>query len=92
MDPTTLDDLAHLAHLSRRQLNRAFQNVTGYSPMDYLIRLRIHRACELLRLRQLNITEISLKVGFNDSNYFTRQFRRVMNGSPRTYASLQPPP
>ena len=92
MEPLTLDDLAHRAHLSRRQLNRAFRNVTGNSPMDYLIRLRINRACELLRLRQLNITEISLKVGFNDSNYFTRQFRRVMNGSPRTYASLQPPP
>ncbi len=92
MEPTTLNDLAHLAHLSRRQLHRAFRSVTGCSPMDYLIQLRIRRACELLRLRQLNVTEISLRVGFNDSNYFSRQFRRIMNCSPRTYTTLQPSP
>lgn len=91
MELITLDDLAHLAHVSCRQLNRAFRKVTGHAPMDYLIRLRIQRACELLRLRQLNVTEISQRVGFNDSNYFTRQFRRVMACSPRTYTKLQPP-
>lgn len=92
MEPTTLDDLARVAHLSRRQLHRTFQNVTGYAPMDYLIRLRVHRAGELLRAGQLNVTEAALCVGFNDSNYFTRQFRRVMDCSPRTYAKQRPPP
>ncbi len=92
MTPITLDDLARRAHLSRRQLNRVFLRVTGCTPMDYLIRLRIHRACDLLRSGTVSITEAALRVGFNDSNYFSRQFRAIMNGSPRAYARLQPKP
>ena len=90
MEPMTLDDLAHVAHVSRRQLNRAFRLATGCAPMDYLIRLRVRRACELLRQGPLNVTEVAGRVGFGDSNYFSRQFRRVMNCSPRTYARLPP--
>ena len=53
--------------------------------MDYLIRLRISKAAQILRREPLRIKEVSEAVGFRDSNYFSRQFRQVMGVSPRAY-------
>ena len=66
-------------------LLRHFKQINGSSPKEYLIGLRINYACELLDSTQLSIGEIAFKSGFNDSNYFTRQFRRVTGRSPRDY-------
>jgi AraC family L-rhamnose operon transcriptional activator RhaR len=81
-----LSDLARIARLSPSSLLRAFHSITGHAPMEYLIRLRLLRACDLLRAGGLNVTETSFRVGFGDSNYFARQFRRVMGCTPREYA------
>lgn len=80
-----LEDLAAIAHMSSSNLLRAFRLATGHAPIDYLIRLRIHRACDRLRRGDLNVTEAALQAGFNDSNYFARQFRQVMGCAPREY-------
>jgi len=40
---------------------------------------------ELLRSTDLSITEIAMEVGFSDSNYFARQFRRALGESPRSF-------
>ena len=53
--------------------------------ISYLIRLRINRAADLLRHSNNNVTEVALEVGFNDSNYFTRQFKRVVGMSPSRF-------
>ncbi len=81
----SLDELTAIAHMSRSNLMRVFRKATGQTPIEYLIRLRIQRAMELLRNSDLSITEIALEIGFNDSNYFTRQFRRVLGESPRSF-------
>jgi AraC-like DNA-binding protein len=81
----TIEDLVRVAHLSESSLFRLFRQIMGRSPIDYLIRLRIDKAAQLLRREPLRITEVSAAVGFNDSNYFTRQFRHVMGCSPREY-------
>jgi len=57
----------------------------GDSPIDYLIRLRILQAANLLRKEELNITEVAYRVGFQDSNYFARQFHRIMGTTPSIY-------
>jgi len=77
-----LDELLTIAHMSRSNLMRIFRKATGQTPIEYLMRLRIQRAMEMLRNSTLTITEIALEVGFNDSNYFTRQFRRILGESP----------
>jgi transcriptional regulator GlxA family with amidase domain len=66
-------------------LFRIFRQIMGRSPIDYLIRLRIHKAAQLLRREPMRVKEVSAAVGFTDSNYFTRQFRNVMGASPREY-------
>lgn len=84
--PVSLSQLAGLVHLSVRHFQRAFRKVMGTSPVDHLVRLRISRGAELLQQeKDFNITEIAFKVGFQDSNYFARQFRRIMDCSPREY-------
>lgn len=80
-----LGDLAAAAHMSESSLSATFKQATGQSPIDYLIRLRIQRAAELLRHGAESISEVAFAVGFEDSNYFSRQFRKTMRTSPREY-------
>ena len=81
----TVADLLRVAHMSQTTLMRTFGRIMGRSPIDHLIRLRISKARDLLRRTELSVTDVAFRVGFNDSNYFTRQFRRVTGVTPRTY-------
>ncbi len=80
-----LDDLAQLAHMSKNNLLKIFRKATSQTPIDYLMRLRIQRAMELLHQSDDTITETAFAVGFNDSNYFTRQFKKVTGTTPRQF-------
>ena len=84
-----LEELASIAHMSRRSFLRVFQSATGTSPLAWVIGQRINRACSLLRNTDRRVTEIAFDVGFNDSNYFTRQFRKGTGLSPRAYRLRQ---
>jgi transcriptional regulator GlxA family with amidase domain len=84
-EPVNLDQLAGFAHMSKRSFIRLFQAATGNPPIARLIQLRLSFAVKLLRHTDKTITEIAYEAGFNDSNYFARQFRKVIGLSPRTY-------
>lgn len=83
--PISLDDLVDISGLSRRSFSRIFESSMGCTPISHLIELRINRACELLKKTDRSITEIAFDVGFNDSNYFARQFRKILKVSPSAY-------
>ncbi len=87
-DAITLDQLIQISNMSRRNFLRTFETVMGDSPIQYLIRLRIRKACERLRTSKKSITEIAMDVGFSDSNYFSRKFRDVIGVSPREYKRM----
>ena len=80
-----LDGLAQLAHMSKRSFLRTFQAAVGSAPIAYLIKLRLSHAATLLRRAGEDITSAAFKAGFNDSNYFARQFRNAFGVSPREY-------
>ena len=84
-----LDDLLQIAHMSRSNLMRIFRRATGQTPIEYLVRLRIQKAMEMLRNTDRTITEVAMDTGFNDSNYFTRQFRRVKGCSPSSFRAAR---
>jgi AraC-like DNA-binding protein len=84
-EPLELNVLAKKAGMSLSTFKRAFKAVTGTSPIDYLLQVRLARACHLLRTGDTNVTEAALATGFNDSNYFARQFRLRMGCSPREW-------
>jgi AraC-like DNA-binding protein len=84
-EAVTLDDLARRASMSKSSLNRLFLKAVGKSPVDRLIEFRVDRAKALLGDLSLNISEIALRCGFGDSNYFSRRFRLEAGISPRDY-------
>ncbi len=81
----TLDELLKIAHMSRSNFMRVFKKGTGQTPIEYLLRLRIQESMKRLTHTDMTITEIALDIGFNDSNYFSRQFRQALGQSPRQF-------
>jgi len=80
-----ITQLTKVAGMSKSSLIVTFKNATGYSPIDYLIRIRLQKAAESLVETEASLGEIAVKCGFHDSNYLTRQFRRVYNLTPRQF-------
>ena len=84
-DPLTIDELTEISGMSRRNFIRTFESAMNCAPIKYLIGLRIRHACRLLQQTDRSITDIAMSVGFNDSNYFSRQFRAHIGSNPRDY-------
>ncbi|MBN1673613.1 MAG: helix-turn-helix domain-containing protein [Kiritimatiellae bacterium] len=93
--PVEMKQLLAIAHMSESTLLRTFRRAVHVTPIEYLIRLRVRKATSLLTGEGLTVTETAFRVGFSDSNYFSRQFKRVMGVSPSEYkrrlAGLAPP-
>lgn len=84
-EPVSLDALAQKYGTSPTQLSRLFSGQSGVTLFEYLNRLRIAKACQLLKRGQMPILEISLAVGYRNLSFFNRYFRRVMGMPPREY-------
>ena len=85
-----LDRLARIAHMSKRNFIRSFQAALGTSPIAHLVHLRVNRGASLLRRTDQSVTEIAFQVGFADSNYFTRQFNKLIGVTPSQYRKQHP--
>lgn len=83
--PISREQLASYAGVSERHLNRCFMQETGTTPLTYLNRYRIQQARTLLAEGQLSVIEVMGRVGFSESSYFTRLFRREVGVSPGAY-------
>lgn len=83
--PVKAASLAALANLSESHYRSLFKRQTGYGPVDYFIRLRMHKACQLLDTSNLSIKEISTIVGYDDPYYFSRAFKTVYDLAPTEY-------
>ncbi|MCX7003282.1 MAG: AraC family transcriptional regulator [bacterium] len=81
----SLAKLAHVCALSSSTLSRQFRKITGHAPIEYLIRRRVLKSTDLLHTENLSITDVAFQSGFDDSNYYTRQFKHVMGVTPRAY-------
>jgi AraC-like DNA-binding protein len=84
-EKVTLRELARAAHMSEHHFCRVFKRVTGQTAVAYIIRLRIARAVELLQEGRMNMTETASAVGFDDSNYFSRAFKKCVGMSPSEF-------
>jgi len=90
-------DLARQVGCTADHLSRCFRRETGVSLIDYLRKERLSRACDLLQVPDLNISEIAWACGFNSLNYFVRSFRQCLGKSPGKYrrslaSNTNPPP
>jgi len=83
----SLDELVALTTLSRFHLVRAFALHAGIPPHAYQLKLRIERACVLLRAGT-TAAEAAAQVGFADQSHFTRHFKRMRHITPGRYARM----
>ena len=83
--PMTLDHLAALANLSRSRYAASFKEQTGFAPIDYFNRLRMHQACQWLDTTDWSVKGIASRLGYEDPLYFSRVFRLVMEMAPIAY-------
>ena len=71
--------------ISHRQLNRRFKEVTGLTPQQFSVQIRIEKACKSLKESNRSLTDIGYELGFCDQSAFTAQFRKRMSMTPRQY-------
>jgi len=83
--PIGLDELAGLVSLSRSHFCTSFRRATGHTPHGWLTMRRIERAQDLLRDRDLEVTEIAISVGYQTPSAFSAAFRRHVGCSPSQF-------
>lgn len=84
----TVETLAQTAGISTRQLHRKFVEAFGHSPQEFIMKTRIHAACELLGSTREAMSEIARQCGFADQSSFTQHFRRHTGATPRHWQRL----
>jgi len=84
-EPISRDDLAHHLGMSGDYLTLCFRKEVGMAPIAYLNRYRVNQAKVLLAESNKSVTEIAMEVGFSDSSYFGRVFRRQVGVTPDAY-------
>jgi len=83
----TLGQLSQEAGVHSVHLSRVFRRFTGCGIGEYIHRLRIRTACELLSTTELTLADISFATGFADQSHFTRAFRRITRMTPRKFSA-----
>jgi AraC-like DNA-binding protein len=83
--PHSVPMLSAMAGMSSSHFYARFKCETGFSPLDFFIRARINRACELLQTTAHSVKEISQLMGYEDQFYFSRRFKSVKGLAPKDY-------
>jgi AraC-like DNA-binding protein len=81
----SLTELAQLADMSTVRYTTSFRRVTGCSPVEYFNRLKMQKACELLRFSKKAVAEIGRQLGFEDPYYFSHAFKKLNGVSPANF-------
>lgn len=81
----SLNMIAGYIGVSPSYFSSIFKQGTGQSFIEYLTKVRIDRACELLRCTTLRTSEIGEQVGYNDPHYFSTAFKKIMGQSPKEF-------
>ncbi len=85
----TVEELASRHGLQAKRFCYLFRKQTGMSPIQFLLELRVHKAKELLAHQtDLPVSHIADAVGYRDSFYFSRLFKKVTSYSPTEYRAL----
>lgn len=84
----TLETIAQKVFVNPKYLSTLFKQVVGENFVDYIQRIRIEKACEMLKDVRLKIYEIAYKVGYTDDKYFCQVFKRIKGLTPGQYRRL----
>lgn len=84
----SLEKIATFANLSKYHFSKRYKALTGYSPVQHFIHMKMEKACYLLDITEDPISHICYQLGYEDTQYFSRVFKRVVGLSPRDYRKL----
>ncbi len=88
MHPTTTADVAAAVGFSPNYLSRKFRLSAGIGLHEYIVFVRLHHAAQELIATGDSITDIALRCGFSDSNYFKDSFKKKYGVTPREYRKM----
>lgn len=90
--PLQVATLAATVNVSPSHFFVLFKRRTGCAPIDYFIRLRMQRACQLLTAGSLHVKEVAASLGYEDPFYFSRVFKSVNRVAPSEYRTQKKSP
>lgn len=85
LEELTVERIAAALYISPSHLSRSFRKRIGMTPLNYIRNCRVNLARNALITSGDNIEEIALRIGFQDSKYFSRVFKKETGLSPREY-------
>lgn len=88
-DAIRVGELCREARMSPSHFSRIFKKSLGETPQAYVRRQRLERACRLMLVTTLPLTEIALACGYTDHAHFSRNFRAVFDLSPAAWRREQ---
>lgn len=81
----TIEEMAEFCNLSEPQFRKVFKAVIGMSPKNYIDKLKIQQAAEMLSSGKMKINDLSKKLGYMDPFHFSRRFKELTGMSPEKY-------
>ncbi len=81
----TIEEIAAVCGINRSYFGKIFHNSIGCSPQEFLMKYRMTKATELLKLTSLSIAEIGSAVGYENQLHFSRAFKNINGVSPREW-------
>jgi AraC-like DNA-binding protein len=81
----TVEEMAAMVGLGTTAFTEKVKKYTGFSPLTYLINIRISEAIRLLKQEQVNLTDIALDVGFYSSQHFSTTFKKLTGYTPSQF-------
>ena len=84
-DKIVLSDLSKRFAVNRNKLNEEFHNATGLTCMEYLMKIRLQLSSIMLKDTELPISEIAARIGYVDTNYFIKVFKKSYKITPAQY-------
>jgi AraC-like DNA-binding protein len=84
--PIEIEHLAKLIHRSPGYTISVFKEVIGQSPIKYIHQLRVMEACNLLLNTDMTVVAISEYLGYYDTSYFSRMFKKLTSMSPKEFS------
>ena len=83
--PVKIEELAKMCHISETHFRRVFGECMQMTPVEYINRVRIRRACDALERTNFSIGDIAAGAGFGTVSTFNRNFRQIMGVSPQEW-------
>lgn len=83
----SIEDLAEITNLSKYYFLKEFQKFMDITPYQYIIKIKLEKSKELLKIKESQIIDVAYKLGFSDQSHFTNSFKKHFGCTPSVFKS-----